>query len=368
MIILTLKNGEITKPGGINKAILELNKELTKRGHECIVITTNDSNLHKDEIYQGFRIVRINKGFNWLYGLNLNVYKYLKTNLMKLKPDIIHVHGFHGLFSLEVITLIKRFDNSIPIIFTPHYDPLNRSTIAGKLLGNFYVNVFGKKILNLVDHVISISNFEAKNIRKISGPAITIVPHGVDNINIKNKIKDDLIKLLYVGYLLDYKGVQYIIESLNRLVYVENIQKIKLTIIGEGEFKETLIQLSKKLGVYEKINWYPFLPHKKILEEMENHDIFLLLSKTEGYGIVVAESLSRGTPTIVTKRTALEEFTTEEGCFGVECPPKPYEVADLIVKIYKNNVKVGPFTDKIRTWDLVAKDYEKVYLNITERS
>ncbi|MCE7698020.1 MAG: glycosyltransferase, partial [Methanobacterium paludis] len=79
------------------------------------------------------------------------------------------------------------------------------------------------------------------------------------------------------------------------------------------------------------------------------------------YGLVVAEALSQGIPSIVTKRTALEEFTKENGCFGVDCPPDPKEVSDLILRIHKNDVKVGPFSEKIRTWEKVSEDYENVY-------
>ena len=109
--------------------------------------------------------------------------------------------------------------------------------------------------------------------------------------------------------------------------------------------------------------WKNFAPHDEILDEMERSDIFLLLSKSEGYGIVVAEALAMGTPSIVTNGTALEEFTNENGCFGVNFPPDPDEVADLILDINKNHVKTGPFVKKIRTWDKITEDYEKLYMD-----
>ena len=92
-------------------------------------------------------------------------------------------------------------------------------------------------------------------------------------------------------------------------------------------------------------------------------DIFLLLSNSEAYGITVAEALALGIPCIITKITALNEFINEPGCFGVNYPPDPTEVAKMVLKIYTDDVKVGPFSDKIRTWDKVSKDYENVYLD-----
>jgi glycosyltransferase involved in cell wall biosynthesis len=90
-------------------------------------------------------------------------------------------------------------------------------------------------------------------------------------------------------------------------------------------------------------------------------DILLLLSISENFGTVVAESLSMGTPTIVTGNTALHEFVNEPGCFEVKYPPDIVELADLILELCEKPVRVGPFSNKIRTWGDVALEYERLY-------
>jgi hypothetical protein len=45
----------------------------------------------------------------------------------------------------------------------------------------------------------------------------------------------------------------------------------------------------------------------------------------------------------------------------VDYPPDPKQVAEKVLEIYDDEVQVGPFSDKIRTWDKVAHDYERVY-------
>ena len=45
----------------------------------------------------------------------------------------------------------------------------------------------------------------------------------------------------------------------------------------------------------------------------------------------------------------------------------PKEVAELIIKIHDEETKVGPFSDRIRTWDKVAVDYEKLYERIIKQ-
>ena len=46
--------------------------------------------------------------------------------------------------------------------------------------------------------------------------------------------------------------------------------------------------------------------------------------------------------------------------------PNSKEVAELILKIHDNGINVGPFSNKIRTWDKVAKDYENAYTNFLQ--
>ncbi len=193
---------------------------------------------------------------------------------------------------------------------------------------------------------------------------MSIIPLGVNVISKKKLKRNKKLHLLYSGYLVERKGVNYILYSLNTLINELNFKNVKLTIIGEGPEKSKLLKLSKNLKVDNHVMWKSFLTREEFIKEIINSNIFLLLSNSEAYGITVAEALALGTPCIVTKITALKEFLNEPGCFGVDYPPDPKEVANLIMKMYGSNLEVGPFSQKIRTWDKVAEDYEKAYTNL----
>lgn len=369
MRILTFKYGEIKNPGGINKVIIKINSELSKKGHECVVITTNSLGFPNEEIYEGFKIVRIKSRLGpHFYGLSGSVYLYFKKYLNDLNPDVIHVHGYHGLSSPEVVFIINRFTKKkIPIVFSPHLDTI-RSTFAGKYLWAPYNSLVGEKLFKCVNHIIAGSKFEATNIHQISNASfdnISIIPLGVNTIeyNIPPKVNKQ-INLVYAGYLIKRKGVHFILEGLHSLVYEFGIKNVFLTMIGEGPEKDYLLKMAHKLKLEDYIIWKDFLPIEELVLSIKDANVFLLLSESEAFGITVAEALALGTPCIVTNTTALQEFAIEPGCFVVDYPPNPKEVADLILKIYETNMKVGPFSDKIRMWDKVAQDYLYVYSNV----
>jgi glycosyltransferase involved in cell wall biosynthesis len=366
MKILLVNYLETTSPGGINKVIREIAKNLAKRGHQVTVLQPNPSNLKSEDCCDGFKIIRISSQSNkYFYGLNWGIYQYLNKHLKDLNPDIVHVHGYHSLLSVEIINLITRIDNTIPIIFSPHLD-IVKSTFAGKYLWNIY-NFFARGIFKQSNSIISCSKFEAQNIALlgVDPDKVSVICHGVDSIrhldNDKISFKDDQINLLYSGYLVSRKGVDFLLDSLNTLVHDMGYEDIVLTIIGDGPEKENLLKLTNKLKLEDYIIWKSFLPREDLIKEIIQSDIFMLLSRSEAYGITVAESLALGTPCIITNRTALKEFNEEPGCFAVDYPPMPSEVAKLILNIKDSDVTIRPLTNKIRTWDEVAVDYERLY-------
>ncbi len=381
MKILLVTYMESTHPGGINKIVREIAKNIAKLGHETIVLQPNPANLPNEETYEGFKIIRVSSLFDkYFYGLSYGIYQYLKNNLKDINPDIIHVNGYHTLQSIEVIHTIKGINPNIPLVFSPYHD-IAPGTLAGKYFMNVH-NFFGKRAVNKCDYITSVSQFEADStleILKVDPNKLQVIPSGVDifdnpenieidfskdivKVNMSRDIKEDQkINLLYAGYLITRKGVDFILKSLDALVHDLGIKNVTLTIVGEGPENNNLIQLSKDLELEEYVVWKPFLSRDKLIQEIKQSDIFMLLSRSEAYGITVAEALTLGTPCIITENTALKEFSMEPGCFVVDYPPDPKKVADLIINVYQDEVTIGPFTEKIRPWDKVSEDYERLY-------
>ncbi len=372
MKILLVNYLETTSPGGINKVIRELAINFSTMGHEVTVLQPNPSNYKINENVNGFNIIRVSSRFDkYFYGLNWEMYQYLNKHLEDLNPDIIHVHGYHSLLPIETVYAIKRIDSKIPVIFSPYLD-ISKSTFAGKYLWNIY-NMFAKNVFKKSNYITSCSDFEAENIEYIgvNSDKISVISLGVDTFDyidsvdhipkIKSNKQDNQLRLLYTGYLISRKGVDYILNSLNLLVNDIGFKNVVLTIIGDGPHKEDLLNLSKTLNLDDYIVWKSFLPREDLINEIINSDIFMLLSRSEAYGITVAEALSLGTPCIITNRTALKEFKDEPGCFMVDYPPEPKIIAELILNIDKNEVIVGPLTSKIRPWHEVVEDYEQLY-------
>lgn len=365
MNILFITYTEITSPGGISNTILELAGNLSKMGHSVTVLQPNPCDLPAEELFSGFKIIRVkSRSEKWLYGFNMELLLYLVRHVRYIDPAIVHVHGYHSLLSLETICFLrsKKYDT----VFSPHYMPAGHNTYAGKYLWKLY-NLAGKKCLKNIDKVLCASQYECDSVINDLGvpkSKITIIYHGVDHIQDKPaRKKENCTRLLFVGSLIELKGVQYILKAVHEMKFTFH-RNVMLNIVGSGGYKNKLLRLSSELNIADCVIWYSNLSHDELDWQYLDADVFLLLSGSENYGIVVVESLSVGTPAIVSNNTAIKEFTTINGCFGADYPPDPKKVAELIIRIVDNGAIVDQHSGHLHTWEEISKLYENIFSEI----
>lgn len=377
--------------GGVETHVKEISERLVKAGHNVEVITTDPTEkLNKKDTINGVKVIRF-RSFapGSAYYFSPQIYFYFR----KHNFDVIHAHSYHALPALFA-ALGK---NKKRFVFTPHYHRSGHTAFRN-LLHKPY-RLFGKMIFCRADSVICVSEYEKKLVEydfKVAGKTVKI-PNGINLAEfeyMRSRQKGDSSKgktgkkitgqeriggehagkgeadkgepeaksgkekiLLYVGRLEEYKGVQYIIQSL------PDLQDFRLKIVGKGPYEVELYSMAKNLGVEERVEWLKDLSRKELLECYADADVFLMLSSHEAYGITVAEALASGTPCVVAKGNALEEFIDGIRCLGAKNPIKKEDVITLICQL-KNMKQNNKFIiDKLNIfdWDYITKRIEDAY-------
>lgn len=95
---------------------------------------------------------------------------------------------------------------------------------------------------------------------------------------------------IYVGRLIDVKNVALLIEEFNR-------NGKPLTIVGQGILESKLREQAKA-----NITFTGFIDNNKLGDVYQAHDVFILPSKSEPWGLVVEEALYWGLPVIVSDK------------------------------------------------------------------
>jgi glycosyltransferase involved in cell wall biosynthesis len=348
--------------GGVETHVKEISERLVKAGHNVEVVTTDPTGrLSKRDMINGVKVTRF-RAFapGNAYYFAPQIYTYLK----KHDFDIVHAHNYHA-FPAFFASLGSHGGK---FVFTPHYH--GRGHTAFRDLLHRPYRLLGKMIFSRADCVICVSEYEKKLVEsnfKVAAKTIKI-PNGINLKEFENlrkpkkSLKDTKEKtLLYVGRLEEYKGVQYIIQSLPEL------QGFRLKVVGKGPYEEELHSMVKTLGLDERVEWLKDLSRRKLLECYSDADLFLMLSSHEAYGITVAEALAAGTPCIVAKGSALEEFVNGSNCIGIESPVSKEKVAGALKEIQKKKIKNNFEIDKnIIDWTEVSARIEKQYIQGTE--
>jgi glycosyltransferase involved in cell wall biosynthesis len=260
----------------------------------------------------------------------------LLRKLWKEAPgfDIIHIHAWWNLVSLFscLIALIRK----VPVVISPR-GTLSSYSFQNKNIGKKWVihNLFGRYLLNRSHiHVTSKREYEAVH-HLIHPKSISIIPNFVKLPGQKKYPESkpsDVFKLLFFSRIEEKKGLDLLLNALH-LVSVP----FRLTIAGDGD--ENYIRYLKTIAVNnhidDKINWVGFCNENKF-DLINDHDLFVLPSYDENFGNVVIESLSVGTPVLISKQVGLAGYVTENN-LGWTCHTEPVSISDAINKIAKEN-------------------------------
>jgi glycosyltransferase involved in cell wall biosynthesis len=108
----------------------------------------------------------------------------------------------------------------------------------------------------------------------------------------KKKINTPL-RVLFSGRLAPEKRVNILLEATK--IALDKGVDLELTVVGNGNERENLQQLSNKLGIQDKINFIGDLPYEKSLKWFEWADCLVLPSQqSEGWPKVIAEAMCYG--------------------------------------------------------------------------
>jgi glycosyltransferase involved in cell wall biosynthesis len=166
--------------------------------------------------------------------------------------------------------------------------------------------------LQLADQIFVASNFTATTLKEYPGKLapIKVIPYGFPEVALNREYSSHTankpLKLLFVGGLSQRKGIADLFAAVDAIG-----SHVELTVVGNKKNDEC-VPLNIALT---KHRWIPSLSHDKILKLMQEHDVLIFASLFEGFGLVITEAMSQGTPVITTDRTIGPNFI-EDGKNG----------------------------------------------------
>jgi glycosyltransferase involved in cell wall biosynthesis len=132
--------------------------------------------------------------------------------------------------------------------------------------------------------------------------------NGVDGLKPSSVHAGDAKRLLFVGRLTPFKGVDFILRGLARLP-----EEVKLTIAGDGPQRPELEDLAGELGVRHRCRFLGQVPHAQLDAAYLEAGVFVFPSVRETGGAVVLEAMSHGLPCVVAGWGGPAAYTGQAG-------------------------------------------------------
>jgi glycosyltransferase involved in cell wall biosynthesis len=308
--------------GGAEIYAWEIFKRINKLGYEVTYLAERFWGSEEKEEMEGIKIRRI--GNKWTF--NFSVYRKIKEVVEEEKPDIviddlnkIPFYSPYFLKNIPVLALVMHlFRGSIfseTNIFFGSYVYLTEALIPYVYKDNYFACLSESTKADLLK-LFKRKAFENK---------IYVVPPGIDF----NKYQPDFSKkkeriICHVGRLKRYKSVHHLIYAV-KILKDKKIDNFKVLIVGEGDDKERLKTLTKKLNLTKVIEFTGYVSEEEKIDIYQKSLFLVENSIKEGWGLIVMEANACGTPVISAKSPGLKE-TVIEGETGFFYPYGAVEI------------------------------------------
>ncbi len=301
------------------------------------------------------------------YRKQKKILNYIEKKYNLNEYDLIHAHT---LFSSGYIAYQLGKRHNIPYVVNVQNTDINLffkkmwwlRKLGNKILNHSKQNVYiSRAYKNRVEANYLLNKFKNHIINNSR-----VIPYGIDNFWHCNKgptKKIDLslpIKLLTIGDISENKNQLAVINLCKELQ--NKGYDIEYNVVGKIKDNKVFRLITNE----EYVNYLGWKEREPLLNIYRNNDIFILLSKTETFGLVYAEALSQHLPLLYTKGEGFD-YQFREGVVGY-----PIALGDLkgavnaIENILESYDRLSNNTfEAVRKfeWDRIEKQYMTVYLN-----
>lgn len=272
--------------------------------------------------------------------------------MRQLRPDVLHYH-------LHRNRLL--FHYPARHIITVHGMPGPRSVLT-------------HLALKLADKVVGISTAVCQSLKKQYRLQHTAMIHNgihTEQLYPARHIHYPL-KLVNVARLdLADKAQDILIRAIHLLRLREHPLHCQLDLLGDGTGRPILAKLVQRLGLQQEVHFCGQLPRQEIYRRLSGYDIMVHPSRSEGFGLAVAEGMAAGLPVLVSDCPALAEVIRQGELGALFTTDSPESCADAIEYVARHPEETRNKAAEAREYAAdhysvraMADAYERLYLSV----
>lgn len=345
LLWLTWKDLRHPQAGGAELVNEELATRLAAEGHEVTLLVGGFKGCKQEEHRNGYRIIRLGNR----YSVYWHAFRYYKK----------HLKGWADIIIEEV--------NTVP--FFSHWYAKEKSILFVHQLAReiwFYQMIFPLSLIGYMiepvylrllssQEAITVSQstkddlvrygFIPKNVSIIS-EGINLTP--IDNIDSTMKYKKPT--LLSLGAIRPMKRALHQIEAFEILKKWLPDCKLKIAGDSSGGYGKRVLRRISTSPFADDISYEGVVSSQRRLELMQKCHLIMVTSVKEGWGLIVTEAASQGTPAVVYDVDGLRDSVQHQKTGIVTLKNTPSALARNILGMLKNKVAYDEMSKQAYDW------------------
>ncbi len=280
------------------------------------------------------------------------------------RPDVIHCHDW-----VTVLAGIKcRWALGVPLVFHLHLPNRRRLCASVENLGLICADLVTVNSEAMHDELMD---------RKLPLQGrVEVVKNGVD-LEAYHPCEDwpaDGDYILFVGRLVQQKGVEHLLSALQYVVAA--FPEVRLKIAGDGELRTGLVGFSGSRMLADRVEFLGWKTGEELVDLYQKATVVAVPSIYEPFGMTALESLACQRPVVASRVGGLQEIV-QHGVTGYLAQPgDDLELAQWLMSLLASEEHRGDFGRAGRawlsrqgfTWPEIAGEFVKLYDDLACRS
>lgn len=232
--------------------------------------------------------------------------------------------------------------------------------------------------MHKADHIIAVSELTKNTIVEHYG----IDPHKVSVVHngnteqitarserftpLQNLKKQGKKIVLFAGRITIQKGVDYFIHAAKKVL--EHDKSVYFIVAGTGDMEHQIKSLTAHMNISEHFLFTGYYKLEDLPVLFSLADVMVIPSVSEPFGIIPLESMSHGTPIILSKQSGAAEVITH--ALKVDFWDTDKMANDILAVVRNPSLRSTLHHEGLRqvkgiTWDKAAKKIKTIYNSVT---
>lgn len=333
--------------GGAEIYTHEIAEQWVQQGHDVVLFCAASEGLPALDITEGVTIVRRGNRFT-VYREARKFYETEGKGKFDLVIDEINTRPF----------LTPSFVTDVPVVALIHQVArevwLHQFPFPANLAGRYY---FERKWLKQYANVpvVTVSESSRESLVQYGIEHAVTVPEGIKlNDHSFEMKKESSPTVIFCGRLTRNKRPHHAVRAFNALT--ERMPDASMWVVGDGEMLPAL-----RRKAHRNVSFLGRVSHEEKFELMSKAHVLVATSVREGWGLVVTEAASVGTPTVAYDVAGLCDSVRASN--GILVPPSPAALAQQLAMSLPQMVEGSgpvPVVGGVAPWTQVAAEILEV--------